>query len=246
MWNLTPGDAELVAPKGSSQGGLNIKKNPFSQISAQALRKQTCYAEQCHSVRITRDLDHLYSPVDCTGREGTERYRVRTSKSGSHRPVPPEHLSEPAPNQAPAAVARGKGLFETNCAFCHGAEATGGNCGPDLLRSVLVNHDEKGELIGPVIRDGRASKGMPNFNLGDVKSQTSLPSSISAITMHAFASPTKSLAWQSAIHWPERPISNRIVPLVMQPTTTWWGSHQNTKAMNCNNDGLIRAGNRRM
>jgi cytochrome c oxidase cbb3-type subunit III len=69
------------------------------------------------------------------------------------------------PNQAPAAVARGKRLFESNCAFCHGTDATGGNGGPDLLRSVLVNHDEKGELIVPVIREGRVSKGMPKFAL---------------------------------------------------------------------------------
>jgi len=71
------------------------------------------------------------------------------------------------PDQDPAAVARGKGLYGANCTFCHGKEATGGNSGPDLLRSVLVNHDEKGELIGPVIRQGRTSKGMPGFNLGD-------------------------------------------------------------------------------
>jgi len=69
------------------------------------------------------------------------------------------------PNQDPAAVARGKDLYGANCAFCHGKEATGGNTGPDLLRSVLVNHDEKGELIGPVIRQGRTSKGMPGFHL---------------------------------------------------------------------------------
>lgn len=71
------------------------------------------------------------------------------------------------PNQDPATVARGKDLFVANCAFCHGSEATGGNSGPDLLRSVLVNHDEKGELIGPVIRLGRTGKGMPAFNLPD-------------------------------------------------------------------------------
>jgi mono/diheme cytochrome c family protein len=69
------------------------------------------------------------------------------------------------PNQAPAAVARGKRLFESNCAFCHGTDATGGNGGPDLLRSVMVNHDEKGELIVPVIRQGLVSKGMPKFTL---------------------------------------------------------------------------------
>lgn len=68
------------------------------------------------------------------------------------------------PNQDPAAVARGKKLFEAHCSFCHGPEATGGNGGPDLVRSVLVNHDRKGNLIGPVIRNGRVSKGMPKFN----------------------------------------------------------------------------------
>jgi mono/diheme cytochrome c family protein len=71
------------------------------------------------------------------------------------------------PNQDPPAVARGKDLYDANCAFCHGKAATGGNTGPDLLRSVLVNHDEKGELIGPIIRQGLTSKGMPAFNLSN-------------------------------------------------------------------------------
>ena len=69
------------------------------------------------------------------------------------------------PNQNPAAVARGRVLFEADCSFCHGTEATGGNGGPDLVRSILVNHDNKGDLIGPVIREGRVSKGMPKFEL---------------------------------------------------------------------------------
>lgn len=68
------------------------------------------------------------------------------------------------PAQNPAEVARGKVLFESNCTFCHGPEATGGNGGPDLVRSVLVNHDEHGNLIGPTIRKGRPSKGMPGFS----------------------------------------------------------------------------------
>lgn len=67
------------------------------------------------------------------------------------------------PEQNPAEVAGGKALFESNCSFCHGSEATGGNGGPDLIRSVLVNHDEHGNLIGPTIHNGRPSKGMPAF-----------------------------------------------------------------------------------
>lgn len=61
-----------------------------------------------------------------------------------------------------AAAARGEKLYGPNCGFCHGAKATGAE-GPDLVRSALVLHDEKGELIGPVIRNGRSEKGMPPF-----------------------------------------------------------------------------------
>jgi cytochrome c oxidase cbb3-type subunit 3 len=60
------------------------------------------------------------------------------------------------------AAARGEKLYAPNCAFCHGAKANGAE-GPDLVRSPLVLHDEKAELIGPVIMQGRADKGMPAF-----------------------------------------------------------------------------------
>ena len=60
-----------------------------------------------------------------------------------------------------AAAARGEKVFSANCAFCHGAKATGGDTGPDLVRSALVLHDEKGELIGPVVHKGRTDRGMP-------------------------------------------------------------------------------------
>lgn len=66
------------------------------------------------------------------------------------------------PPADPAAAARGHTLFAQDCAFCHGANATGAG-GPDLLRSTIVLHDEKGETIGPVVLKGRADKGMPSF-----------------------------------------------------------------------------------
>lgn len=62
-----------------------------------------------------------------------------------------------------AAAERGANLFASNCSFCHGAKATGGDTGPDLVRSALVLHDEKAELIGPVIHNGRVNRGMPAF-----------------------------------------------------------------------------------
>lgn len=63
----------------------------------------------------------------------------------------------------PQAAERGSKIYAANCSFCHGAKATGGDTGPDLVRSTLVLHDEKGSLIGPVVHEGRPSLGMPAF-----------------------------------------------------------------------------------
>lgn len=63
----------------------------------------------------------------------------------------------------PAMVARGKALFGLQCTFCHGLDARGGSGGPNLLRADLVLNDKDGELIGPVIRNGR--EGMPKMDL---------------------------------------------------------------------------------
>jgi cytochrome c oxidase cbb3-type subunit 3 len=64
------------------------------------------------------------------------------------------------------AISAGKRIFQQNCGFCHGPDARGAS-GPDLLRSALVNRDSNGDLIGPVVRNGRPDKGMPAFQLPD-------------------------------------------------------------------------------
>ena len=68
--------------------------------------------------------------------------------------------------QAAPAVTAGKTQFQQTCGFCHGRDGRGAS-GPDLIRSALVSHDEQGELIAPVIRNGRPDKGMPAFQLSD-------------------------------------------------------------------------------
>ncbi len=60
-------------------------------------------------------------------------------------------------------IARGKALYGVNCQFCHGGDARGGEGGPNLLRSELVLNDQNGELIAPVIQNGRIDQGMPKF-----------------------------------------------------------------------------------
>src|SRR5215471_4101110 len=66
----------------------------------------------------------------------------------------------PAPDEA--AAKKGEPLYKQNCATCHGENARGSQ-GPNLVRSVVVLHDEKGEEIGPVIKNGRPQAGMPGF-----------------------------------------------------------------------------------
>jgi mono/diheme cytochrome c family protein len=66
----------------------------------------------------------------------------------------------PAPDAA--ASARGEKIYAPTCGFCHGDKARGA-AGPNLVRSPVVLDDEKGELIAPVISQGRPDRGMPAF-----------------------------------------------------------------------------------
>src|SRR5688572_33078638 len=69
------------------------------------------------------------------------------------------------PPAEPAALERGKAVYGTYCTFCHGADIRGGDGGPSLLRSGVVLDDQNGELIGPVVLNGRPDRGMPKFAL---------------------------------------------------------------------------------
>jgi mono/diheme cytochrome c family protein len=62
-------------------------------------------------------------------------------------------------------VERGKALYGVNCNFCHGSDARGGEGGPNLLRSELVLNDQHGELITPVVQNGRGE--MPKLSLNE-------------------------------------------------------------------------------
>jgi cytochrome c oxidase cbb3-type subunit III len=81
----------------------------------------------------------------------------------ANSPALPQESETPDP-----AIERGHKQFEQACGFCHGPDATGAR-GPDLVRSPLVAHDVKGDLIGGVIRQGRPEKGMPAMPLTDAQ-----------------------------------------------------------------------------
>jgi cytochrome c oxidase cbb3-type subunit III len=76
--------------------------------------------------------------------------------------VSPASAQAAKPTSQPEPV-RGQSLFASNCAFCHGRDAAGGESGPDLTRSRLVARDVRGDRIRAVVHDGRIEKGMPAF-----------------------------------------------------------------------------------
>ena len=61
-------------------------------------------------------------------------------------------------------VREGEVRFSSQCGFCHGKDAAGGETGPDLTRSELVAQDAHGDKLAPMVRAGRPNAGMPAFN----------------------------------------------------------------------------------
>ena len=70
----------------------------------------------------------------------------------------------PRPPGDPAMVARGKALYDVNCSLCHGEDARGGDGGPNLIRGSVLLNDRDGELLSPLLRNGRLPEGMPKFD----------------------------------------------------------------------------------
>lgn len=65
----------------------------------------------------------------------------------------------------PDVAKHGGEVYLANCGTCHGSTGKGTDVAPDLVRSALVEDDNKGDLIGPVIKYGRPDKGMPALSL---------------------------------------------------------------------------------
>lgn len=74
---------------------------------------------------------------------------------------PPDFPTRPPADAA--AMERGKTLYGVHCQFCHGADARGGSGGINLIRNAVVLNDKRGELLLPVLREGR--EGMPAIPL---------------------------------------------------------------------------------
>ncbi len=93
------------------------------------------------------------------------------------KPPPRDPTQSPASEPPPqtvtpqtysrAQIQAGELRFTSQCGFCHGRDAAGGETGPDLTRSKLVAEDNRGDKIGPLVRAGRTDQGMPAFRLNN-------------------------------------------------------------------------------
>ena len=73
------------------------------------------------------------------------------------------------PSGDAAIIARGKTLYEIHCRLCHGADLRGGEQGgSNLLRSAVALNDQSGELLQPIIREGRRNPGLPSMPANDL------------------------------------------------------------------------------
>ncbi|MBZ5633261.1 MAG: cytochrome c [Acidobacteriia bacterium] len=86
------------------------------------------------------------------------------AQSPASQPGPPTMTPQAYPIEQ---IRAGELRFTSQCGFCHGRDAAGGETGPDLTRSHLVAEDAGGDKIGPVLRAGRPDQGMPSFNVSD-------------------------------------------------------------------------------
>src|SRR3954471_18989915 len=62
-----------------------------------------------------------------------------------------------------AANSKGKDLFESSCAVCHGLDGGGGQHAPNIGRASTAK-SKSDSALAHILRDGIISKGMPSFN----------------------------------------------------------------------------------
>ena len=96
--------------------------------------------------------------VIAQGSEGQVE-RPPTQSPASRRP-----LKTVTPQTYPIEQIQAGGVrFSSQCGFCHGRDAAGGETGPDLTRSKLVAEDHRGDKIGPLVRTWTSRTGYAGF-----------------------------------------------------------------------------------
>ena len=80
----------------------------------------------------------------------------RGGRAGQTFPAQQRKLADPA------TIEKGGTLYGINCRLCHGTDLRGGDMGGvNLLRSPLVLNDQDGEIIYPIVKNGKQTEGLP-------------------------------------------------------------------------------------
>src|SRR5215469_11553330 len=107
-------------------------------------------------------------PADNPAKSTTKRQTKGVPRNPAQSPASQPPPKTATPQTYPVEQIRaGEVRFTSQCGFCHGRDAAGGETGPDLTRSKLVAEDNHGDKIAPMVRAGRPDQGMPAFNLSD-------------------------------------------------------------------------------
>jgi cytochrome c oxidase cbb3-type subunit III len=87
---------------------------------------------------------------------------------GERERRPPPFPAHQRPLAPPAVLDRGKTMYASMCSACHGADARGGQLGGvNLLRSPTVLGDRDGELVLPIVKNGRPGTAMAAMPMPD-------------------------------------------------------------------------------
>jgi cytochrome c oxidase cbb3-type subunit III len=122
---------------------------------------QSCGIFASIAGRMSRILSILSIAVIAMGTVIAQGPPGPTQSPASQRPPQTVRLQTYSIDQIEAGELR----FSSQCGFCHGRDAAGGETGPDLTRSKLVAEDNRGDKIGALVRAGRPDQGMPAFSL---------------------------------------------------------------------------------
>src|SRR3954470_4693342 len=99
-------------------------------------------------------------PPQAANPQGRPPARPPSTQSPASKPRPKSATSQ---NYTADQIREGEVRFGSQCGFCHGKDAAGGESGPDLTSAELVAQDSRGDKLAPVIRAGRPNTGMPAF-----------------------------------------------------------------------------------
>jgi cytochrome c oxidase cbb3-type subunit III len=124
-----------------------------------------CLAVLCSSQGLAGQ--GLAGPRAGVRRKGLRNFVAQASSDQDPRGQEQASQAQALESSPSPQVQAGQTLFAAQCAFCHGRDAAGGETGPDLTSSEIVEKDIGGSEIGPVVRAGRSDRGMPQFNLTD-------------------------------------------------------------------------------